>query len=225
MEEVKKEEKVTTEESMESAFQAESLEEQNQDLWPEKTAEEPATVKYQTGAEKLTEEFNKILLTMPEAYRDVAKKQNDLILNCIVERCNRDKAFDALVLQEHKSWERCMQFCGEKAQETVKPTADQIRLAREGKTPIVAPIGSRLVFHWIDEYYHLDDKAQIEKEKKKKEEEKKRSEKLKKEMEERKKKAATYVKPAKKASTTVETPKKVEKPKPETEQLSLFDLM
>lgn len=76
-----------------------------------------------------------------------------------------DDEYDALLAQEHKSWERCWKFVTERAR----------KLAVNN----VAGIGEFDVYGWIDEYVGLDDKAEVEKEMKAEQERRERTEKFK----------------------------------------------
>lgn len=179
-----------------------------------------------SGVEKLKYEQEQCLVNVNDKYKAMAKQQYDMVFSILIKKCEDEPEFDAQVKQEHKSWGRCMAFCSKKAMEICNPTDKQKELARKGEQPIAAPITSVVLFQWIDEYYKMDDKAEIEKqekaEAKKAAADKKRAEEQKKAQQ--KKDAAKKEDVQKK---TEDKPKKVEKKAKKNEQegqMSLFDL-
>lgn len=174
-----------------------------------------------SGAEKLRFEQEECVKNINDKYKDIAKKQYGMVFSVLIKQCEDDKEFDTLVLQEHKSWGRCMKFCSEKAMEICNPTDKQKELARKGEQPIAAPVDSVTLFQWIDEYYRMDDKDKIEKEKKA--EAKKEADAKKKE--EQNKKAEEKKTPAEGKQKKPSEPKDKGKQKEPTGQMSLFDLL
>lgn len=119
----------------------------------------------------------------------------------LLEHCNNGTLATQILLP-HKSLEKGINFVMEKVYEESK---DYLQGAKNGQKGVGVAVSSEKVYHWLEEYYALDD---AEKERKKKEEEKERKRKL-------------------QEKPTIKTEKYVVKeknPKPEN-QLSLFDLM
>lgn len=181
---------------------------------------------FASGAEKLKYEQEQCLVNVNDKYKAMAKQQYDMVFSVLIKKCEDEPEFDALVKQGHKSWGRCMAFCSKKAMEICNPTDKQKELARKGEQPIAAPVTSVVLFQWIDEYYQMDDKAEIEKqekaEAKKAAADKKRAEEQKKVQQ--KKESAKKEDVQKKED---DKPKKIEKKTKKNEQdgqMSLFDL-
>lgn len=188
----------------------------------DKTKEKPnkeTKKKFASGAEKLAYEEEKLLQNVSASQRDMIKTQFDLVFQELIKKCNENPEFDALVIQEHKTWERCYKYMEDKAR----------KIAAKG-TNSCAVISTTL-FQWIDEYYRFDDKAKIEKEaadkKKAAEDRKKKESETKKEAKTEKKDTPKKVEialPSKSASTKTKDDPKSHKSKHEAEgQLSLFD--
>lgn len=174
---------------------------------------------FASGADKLKSEQDECLSVVEEQYREMAKKQYDMVFAVLINKCKTDAAFDAKVLQEHKCWNRCMKFCSEKALKICNPTEDQKAQARSGRQPIATPVDSITLFKWIEEYYAVDDKAELEKEKKA---EAKRKEREKNQTAEKKE---TNQKKAEAVKQKEEKPKRQSKSKEQAGQMNLFDLM
>ena len=119
---------------------------------------------YTTGEEKLKAEEEAVLSSVDAKYKDVAKAQFGMVFDELIKKSNEDEAFNSKVLLEHKSFARCMKYCGNKAMGLRNPSDQEKEAARNG-SPIVTPVSSDLLFEWIYEYYDLDDKAEVEKEK------------------------------------------------------------
>lgn len=119
----------------------------------------------------------------------------------LMERCE-DEALGAQILLPHKSLEKAINFILQKVYEESK---DYLQQNRNGQNGAGVAVSSEKVYHWLEEYYALDD---AEEERKKKEEER-----------ERKRKAQE--KPAVK---DVKTSIRESKPKADS-QLSLFDML
>lgn len=133
------------------------------------------------GAEKLgleKDEFMKKFQKASENIRKIVENQYDTLFKILCEKADSDPAFDALVCQDHKSWSRCYKFVESKARE----------MAANGN---MAMVEDAIVFGWIDEYYLLDDKAEVEEEKRRRAElEAKRKADIQKKKEKEEKKAA-----------------------------------
>lgn len=116
------------------------------------------TKKYGTAVEKL------------EAAKKTAGTQEQLILDYLIGRAREDTGVAEDVMQEHKTFQKCMAYIMGKA--------------RKQATNGVAMIKDSTVYEWAEDYYHLDDAEQAKKEA---EEAKKRREEAKKEKEDGKK--------------------------------------
>lgn len=121
---------------------------------------------FATGKEKLEFEEQQILASTDDKYKDAVKGQFNMIFLQLIKKCEEDSDFNNKVLLKHKSFLRCMKYASNKAMEMRNPTEEEKTAARNG-TPIVTPVTSDMLFLWIDEYYDLDDKDEVEKEKKK----------------------------------------------------------
>ncbi|WP_313341376.1 Cas9 inhibitor AcrIIA9 family protein [Lacrimispora sp.] len=119
---------------------------------------------FSTGAEKLEFEKTEQLKKVNAEYRDMYRQQLDSVFGELIRKCEETPAFDAAVLQEHKSWERCYRYAGKKAMEINTPSQHEKDMARSGEKPIVVAATSDMVLNWFFEYYQLDDKEQVEKE-------------------------------------------------------------
>lgn len=125
--------------------------------------EEKSKQVFQNGAEKLRFEQEQCLEVVGDKFKEMARKQYEMVFSELVRKCENDAEFDMLVLQEHKSWGRCMKYAAEQAMKTTHPTDKQKELARRGEQPIAVPVDSVTLFQWIDEYYRKDDKEEFDK--------------------------------------------------------------
>ena len=120
------------------------------------------------------------------------------IIDYLLKRVAESESFADDVDQKHKTWEKCEKYVTDKARKALN--------SKNGALP------KEMVFEWAEDYYHLDDKAQAEKEAKEKAE---HEAKAKKQAEERKaKQAASKAAPPKEetpAPAKKEEPKKQEK--------------
>lgn len=148
------------------------------------------------------------------------------IIGYLLKRCKEDEGLAEDVVQEHKTWEKCIGYI-----------YGQAKKQSEGNC---AAIREEVVYEWAEDYYHKDDKAEEEKNAR---EEAERKEKLKKKAErvsKEKKKPAKAVpvqgkekkKPAKAAPAREKEegkPQGQEKPKKNSRdmdgQLDMFSLM
>ena len=119
----------------------------------------------------------------------------------LIERCE-EKTLGEQILLPHKSLEKAINFILQKVYEESK---DYLQQNRNGQNGAGVAVSSEKVYHWLEEYYALDD---AEEERKKKEEER-----------ERKRKAQE-----KTAVKGVKTSVKENKTKKDS-QLSLFDML
>lgn len=80
----------------------------------------------------------------------------DMIGQYILKRCD-ESDFSALVLQNHKTLQRCIEYLMSKAQEMV--TDEDGKRQRK----VCVAVTDNMVYQWTDEYYELDDKEEVEK--------------------------------------------------------------
>jgi len=145
-------------------------------------------------------------------------------IDYLIERCKEDAGLCEDVLQEHKTYEKCTNYCIKKVENLITK--------KDGK--VVVQVDDPQYYEWAEDYYHVDDKAAEEekarKEKEREEKRKKQAEESRKKTEERKKKAVKEKKePAKEKKEAPATPGKSgtkHDKKGEIEgQMSLFDLV
>ncbi len=187
--------------------------------------DEKAGAVYASGGDKLRKEENKMLESVKPEYMEVMKSQMDLLFSQLIELAEKDTEFEKKVLLPHKSMERCMKYCSEKAMGLREPSDQEKDAARRNHVPIVTPVGETLLISWIMEYYNMDDKEEAEKEAKRKAKQQKTEKDRKPES---KKGSTTGTAPEKKAEKEDKTQVKTEKKRvvegKMENQLSLFDM-
>lgn len=135
----------------------------------------------------------------------------DPVIKHLIERCEESESLASDICQDHKTWEKCYKYIYEQARKQAKGSSCAVR--------------DDVVYEWVEDYFHKDDKAEEDKkakeaaERKKKQDEKTKTDSKKKEVS----------KPA------VEPEKKTEAPKPEAKpkrnnkdmdgQLDMFSLL
>lgn len=105
--------------------------------------------------EKLDKEFGKI-------ETDAKKKFAEPCMEFLKKRCGEDDSVCEDILQEHKTWEKCRKY-----------VEDQARKELGGSS---GPVWHETVYEWVEDYFHLDDKAIEEQRAKEEAERKKRAE-------------------------------------------------
>lgn len=124
---------------------------QNQSVKANKQSEKKKV--YTSGAEKIKDEVEaEYKAAKGKEVEDVMRNQMTPIVQYVSGKCEEDPDYNALVIQDHKTWKRCYQFMMKKAQE----------MAAKGSTGLL--VEGNTILKWIDEYYKLDDKKQAEKE-------------------------------------------------------------
>ena len=148
----------------------------------------PASVK-QMAKEKLEKEMK----------ADKDKTFAEPVIGYLLKRCEDDLGLAQDVVQEHKTWKKCLDYIYEQA--------------RKQATENRAVIRDDVVYEWAEDYYHKDDKAEEEKKAR--------------ETAERKKKQKERAKKAKAEPQKTESPKP--KPKKNSKdmdgQLDMFSMM
>jgi len=86
----------------------------------------------------------------------------DPIIKYLLGRIKEDMGLVADVLQEHKTWDKCLGYIRKQAQ----------KVAKDG----CAYVENETVYEWAEDYYHQDDKALEEKKRREEEERKKKQE-------------------------------------------------
>ena len=193
-------------EPAEAASDEGSVKETPEDAVAEKAAEVPAGDVKATAISKLDSEF---LSLKKESDKKFAKP----CIDYLKKRCEEDSAICEDILQEHKTWQKCYDYVYGQAKKELNNTS--------------GPIWHETVFEWVEDYFHLDDKA-IEEQKAKEAAERKKK------QEEAAKKAKKKQKPAKKENkpnTKKVERKTAEKPAPKKRakemegQMDLFSMM
>lgn len=190
----------------EAASDEGSVKETPEDAVAEKAAEVPAGDVKAKAISKLDSEF---LSLKKESDKKFAKP----CIDYLKKRCEEDLAICEDILQEHKTWQKCYDYVYGQAKKELNNTS--------------GPVWHETVFEWVEDYFHLDDKA-IEEQKAKEAAERKKK------QEEAAKKAKTKQKSAKKENkpnTKKAESKTAEKhaPKKRTKemegQMDLFSMM
>ncbi len=161
---------------------------------------DPAAIK-QIAKEKLEKEMNS----------DEDKTFAEPVIGYLLKRCEDDLGLAQDVIQEHKTWEKCLDY--------IYCNAEKQAIHKK------AVVRSDIVYEWAEDYYRKDDK--VEEERKAKE-----AERLRKERIERAKKVKSMQNNSK-AVTPKEKSKEAAKPKEEPKrnnreidgQLDMFSLM
>ncbi len=157
-----------------------------------------------------------------EMKADKNKSFAEPVIGYLLKRCEEDAGLAQDVVQEHKSWDKCIRYLYNQAEKQI-PKED-----KKGIVPV--PVSKDAVFEWAEDYYHKDDKAEEEKKAKEAAERKKKEEERKKKAAEQKKAdKKNPKKAAKKEKMTEEKPVKPPKPKKNTKemdgQLDMFSMM
>ena len=151
-----------------------------------------------------------------EMKADKDKTFAEPVIGYLLKRCEDDLGLAQDVVQEHKTWKKCLDYI--------------YGQARKQATENRAVVRNDVVYEWAEDYYHKDDKAEEEKKAKKAAERKKKEE-------ERKKKAAEQKKADKKnpkqdakkegkaEEKPTEPPKPKKNPKEMDGQMDLFSMM
>ncbi len=115
--------------------------------------------------EKMEEDFKeKARGKLHDELKNADDKQfADPIIEYLLKRCSEDNGLAQDVMQEHKTWKKCMNYIFDRARKQAKGNRAAVR--------------DDVVYEWAEDYYHKDDKAEEEKkakeaaERKKKEDE------------------------------------------------------
>lgn len=83
----------------------------------------------------------------------------DIVGNYLLKQCGNSE-MEYLILQSHKTLQRCIDYLMEKAWELVDEEA------RKQRINVGFAVSSDTVFNWVSDYYALDDKEQMEKKEK-----------------------------------------------------------
>lgn len=150
----------------------------------------------------------------------------DVISQHLVKKCE-DEFFSSLVLQSHKTLQKCLNYVMERAYEIAEKKYEALKKEDGNRNRNVAMACSEIqVYQWAEDYYMLDD---AEEEEKKKEEEEKAIQKEYVQEERCKtnsaKRKAAVSKNGKGKQGTVQPKKDEVAEKPEEAQISLFDMM
>lgn len=193
-------------EPAEAASDEDSAKETPEDAVAEKAAEVPAGDVKAKAISKLDSEFLSLK-------KESDKKFAEPCIDYLKKRCEEDSAICEDILQEHKTWQKCYDYVYDQAKKELNNTS--------------GPVWHETVFEWVEDYFHLDDKA-IEEQKAKEAAERKKK------QEEAAKKAKTKQKSAKKENKpntkkaegkTAEKPASKKRTKEMEGQMDLFSMM
>lgn len=102
-----------------------------------------------------------------ELEKEDDKQFAEPIIEYLLKRCGDDNGLAQDVMQEHKTWKKCMKYIFDQARKQAKGNQAAVRYD--------------VVYEWAEDYYHKDDKAEEDRkakeaaERKKKEEERKKT--------------------------------------------------
>lgn len=164
----------------------------------------------EAAKKKLSMEKEEVLKMAPKGKEDIVRAQYDMLFSELFDMIDNNESLAENILQEHKTFKRCYKFMEDKAKSI------------SSKEATSALVTSDTLFAWLEEYYALDDAAQIKAEEEKKaqmEKERVEREERLKQLRESKEKAGTTANPS--APATNKKKSKKEDPN----QLSLFDMM
>lgn len=171
--------------------------------------------------EKTEEDFKE---KAKEKLREELEKADDKqfaepVIEYLLKRCGEDNGLAQDVMQEHKTWKKCMNYIFDRARKQAKGNQAAVR--------------DDVVYEWAEDYYHKDDKAEEERKAKEAAERKEKEEERRKKCMKAAEKKATDKKNvkqnAKKEDKVEEKP--AEKPKPKKApkeidgQMDLFSMM
>lgn len=124
-------------------------------------SEEPASEEQKKSAEKdspvpavISENVVDVKERAQKKLEDELKNAKDksfaeLIIKYLLGRCKEDKGLSEDVLQMHKTWEKCLDYV--------------YSLARKQASGNCVAVRDEVVYEWVEDYYHKDDKAEEEK--------------------------------------------------------------
>ncbi len=145
----------------------------------------------------------------------------EMCIEFLIRRCRESQSLAEDICQQHKTWKKCYGYIYSKAKSYLG-----------GKS---GPVLDATVFEWVEDYYHLDDKAKEEKKAKEEAERQKKTEERQKQSAKKTAKTAAKSKapeaktPALKEEKPVtakpEAPKKKSKKKELEGQMDLFSMM
>lgn len=105
---------------------------------------------YTSGSEKIRDEAEaKCQAVKDEESKAITEAKMKKIVKYISGKCEADPKYNALVIQGHKTWERCERFMQVKVN----------KMAVTGEVGIM--VDDSVVYEWIDEYYRADDLTEI----------------------------------------------------------------
>lgn len=110
---------------------------------PAPTVEEIETAKEENAKPVKQRAKEKLKMEM-EAAED--KSFAEPVIGYLLERCNEDEGLAEDVVQEHKTWQKCLNYIYDQAKRQVK-----------GRCAVVR---NDVVYEWAEDYYRKDDKAE-----------------------------------------------------------------
>lgn len=141
------------------------------------------------------------------------KKFAEPCIDYLKKRCEEDSAICEDILQEHKTWRKCYDYVYGQAKKELNNTS--------------GPVWHETVFEWVEDYFHLDDKAIEEQKAKEVAEHKKKQEEAAKKAKAKQKSAKKENRPntKKTENKTAEKPAPKKRTKEMEGQMDLFSMM
>lgn len=171
------------------------------------TKEEKAKSAKEKAREKLEREREKAIEKEKE---EGIPPFAESVIGYLLKRCEEDEGLLQDVIQEHKTWEKCLEYLREQALKLIKNRDRDVWLC----------IDDDAVFEWAEDYYHKDDKAEEEEKARKAAEQAKREKEAAEQKKKSRKKKSAKKKGAegKEASVKTANGKTAEKPAPEEKE-------
>ncbi len=113
------------------------------------TKEEKAKSAKEKAREKLEREREKAIEKEKE---EGMPPFAESVIGYLLKRCKEDEGLLQDVIQEHKTWDKCLEYLREQALKLIKNRDRDVWLC----------IDDDVVFEWAEDYYHKNDKAEEE---------------------------------------------------------------
>lgn len=149
--------------------------------------------------------------------KESEKKFAKPCMDYLKKRCEEDPAICEDILQEHKTWRKCYDYVYGQAKKELDNTS--------------GPVWHETVFEWVEDYFHLDDKAIEEQKAKEAVERKKKQEEAAKKAKKKQKSDKKKKTPEVNVTVNVSLDQHKEKPAPKKRtkemegQMDLFSMM
>jgi len=202
---------------------ADEVEEKSTELEKETEDKEVGETQEEKPGEKIGNDVptDSIVPLDPSAIKQIAKEKLEKemradkdktfaapVIGYLLKRCEEDLGLAQDVVQEHKTWEKCLDYI--------------YKLAKNQATKMRTVVRCDVVYEWAEDYYHRDDKVEEEKKAKENAERKKKAAEQKKTG---KKNPKQDTKKEKAEETPAELPKPKKNPKEVDGQMDMFSMM